>query len=312
MVPQWDFLNLLAESAATEKTFTLRMQTEVTGLIREGGRFAGVRYRQGGGAVAELRADLVVAADGRNSVARRAAGLDPKQYDCPFDAWWFRLSRPEAESDDKAQLTPRMRNRRFAVPLPRPGYYQVAYLAPKGVDLRAAGIEAFRANVVEVCPEFGDRVHELASMDDVKFLDVRLNLLPRWHADGLICIGDAAHAMSPVGGVGINLAVQDAVATARLLASPLRRGRPSAGDLARVRSRRLLPTVAVQGLQRVLHHAVMRPVMAGTRNGPPVPMIKLFERFPRLSYLPARLIGLGLRPEHAPAFARRAMERVER
>lgn len=181
----------------------------------------------------------------------------------------------------------------------------MAYLAPKGQDLRAEGIEAFRANVVSVCPEFADLVHELAEMDDVKFLDVRLNELPVWHRDGLLCIGDSAHAMAPVGGVGINLAVQDAVAAATLLAGPLKRGRPTPEDLAKVRARRLLPTKAVQGLQRVMHRVILRPVMAGKRNGPPAPMIALFSRFPRLSYVPARMLGLGVRPEHAPDFARR-------
>jgi 2-polyprenyl-6-methoxyphenol hydroxylase-like FAD-dependent oxidoreductase len=312
MVPQWDFLDLLADSAAKEKTFALRMETEMTGLIREGGRgsaVVGVRYKTAEGTEGELRADLVIAADGRWSLARREAGLKPKEYDCPFDVWWFRLSRHDDEGEGR--LTPRMRNCRFAVPLPRPGYFQIAYLAPKGADLRKQGIEAFRANVTEVCPEFADRVHELKTMDDVKFLDVRLNLLSEWHIDGLLCIGDAAHAMSPIGGVGINLAVQDAVAAAALLAQPLRRGRPTLADLATVRSRRLLPTMLVQGLQRILHRTVMRPVMAGKRNGPPLVMTKLFERFPPLSYFPARLLGLGLRPEHAPAFARRAMEPVE-
>lgn len=309
MVPQWDFLDLLADSAAKEKTFTLRMETEMTGLIREGGRVAGVRYKMAECTEGEIRADLVIAADGRWSLARREAGLAPKEYDCPFDVWWFRLSRHGAEGE--GTLTPRMRNRRFAVPLPRTGYFQIAYLAPKGADLRAEGIEAFRANVTEICPAFADRVHELETMDDVKFLDVRLNLLDQWHIDGLLCIGDAAHAMSPVGGVGINLAVQDAVAAATLLAQPLRRGRPTQADLAKIRSRRLLPTMLVQGLQRILHRAVMRPVMAGKRNGPPAAIIKLFARFPWLSYIPARLLGLGVRPEHAPAFARRPMERVE-
>jgi len=309
MVPQWDFLDLLADSAAKEKTFTLRMETEMTGLIREGGRVAGICYKTAEGTTGELRADLVIAADGRWSLARREAGLKPKEYDCPFDVWWFRLSRHDNEGH--GMLTPRMHNRRFAVPLPRTGYFQIAYLAPKGVDLRKEGIEAFRANVIEVCPEFADRVHELETMDDVKFLDVRLNLLGEWHVDGLLCIGDAAHAMSPVGGVGINLAVQDAVAAARLLAEPFHHGRPTRADLAKIRSRRLLPTMLVQGLQRILHRAVMRPVMAGKRNGPPTVMIKLFARFPRLSYIPARLLGLGFRPEYAPAFARRPMERIE-
>ena len=309
MVPQWDFLDLLAESARKEPTFTLRMETEMTGLVSERGRVAGITYETTAGETGEIRADLVIAADGRWSLARRESGLVPKEYDCPFDAWWFRISRNPGEAG--AMLTPKMHDRRFAVPLPRPDYWQVAYLGPKGEDMHAQGIEAFRENVRAICPEFGDRVHELETMDDVKFLDVRLNLLHKWHVDGLLCIGDAAHAMSPVGGVGINLAVQDAVAAATLLAEPLRRGKPAEADLAKVRSRRLLPTMLVQGLQRLLHKAVMRPVMAGKRNGPPAPMIKLFARFPRLSYFPARLLGLGFRPEHAPAFARRAMEAVE-
>ncbi|WP_328443681.1 FAD-dependent oxidoreductase [Amycolatopsis sp. NBC_00438] len=310
MVPQWDFLDLLAESARKEPTFVQRMETECTGLVREQGRVVGVTYRTAAGETGEIRSDLVIAADGRWSVARREAGLVPREYDCPFDVWWFRLTR--AEGDVDGVLLPKMRDRRFAVPLPRPGFFQVAYLGPKGDDLRQQGIEAFRENVARICPEFAGRVHELQTMDDVKFLDVRLNLLRRWHVDGLLCIGDAAHAMSPIGGVGINLAVQDAVAAATLLAEPLRRGRVSPADLAKVRSRRLLPTLLVQGLQRLLHRTVVRQVMAGKRNGPPAPMIKLFARFPRLSYVPARLLGLGLRPEHAPAYARRPMEPVRR
>jgi 2-polyprenyl-6-methoxyphenol hydroxylase-like FAD-dependent oxidoreductase len=303
MVPQWDLLNLLADAGRAEATFTLRMSTEVTGLIREKGVVRGVHLRSAGEEAAELRADLVIAADGRWSTCRQGVGLQPKEYPCPFDVWWFRLSRRPGEAE--GTLTPRMRERRFAVPLPREGYFQIAYLGPKGVDLRAAGIEAFRANVAAVVPEVADRVDELTSMDEVKMLDVRLNLLPVWHVDGLLCIGDAAHAMSPVGGVGINLAVQDAVATARLLAGPLRRGRPSPADLARVRARRLPAVVAIQGLQRMLHRVVMRPVMEGRLAGPPGPVVSLFRRVPQLSWLPARLIGLGLRPEHAPVFARR-------
>ncbi|MFJ1763387.1 FAD-dependent oxidoreductase [Amycolatopsis sp. NPDC088138] len=310
MVPQWDFLDLLAESARKEPTFVQRMETECTGLVRERGRVVGVTYRTAAGETGEIRADLVIAADGRWSVARREAGLVPREYDCPFDVWWFRLSREEGDVD--SMLLPQMRDRRFAIPLPRPDFFQIAYLGPKGDDLRKQGIEAFRENVREILPGFAGRVPELKTMDDVKFLDVRLNLLKKWHVDGLLCIGDAAHAMSPVGGVGINLAVQDAVAAATLLAEPLRRGRPREADLAKVRARRLLPTLLVQGLQRVLHGTVVRQVMAGRRNGPPAAMIKLFARFPRLSYVPARLLGLGLRPEHAPAFARRAMEPASR
>lgn len=239
----------------------------MTGLLRSGRQVTGIRYRTANGTEGELKANLVIAADGRWSLARRSAGLTPHEYYTPFDAWWFRISRKPEERE--ATLMPRMRNRRFAVPLPRKGYYQIAYLTPKGKDLNDAGIESFRRDVTEVCPEFADRVHELRSMDDVKFLNVRLNRLRRrWHVDGLLCIGDAAHAMSPVGGVGINLAVQDAVATARLLADPLLRGKPTEKDLAAVRRRRLLPTIAVQGLQRLLHRRVMGPVMTGHADGP--------------------------------------------
>ncbi|WP_033292005.1 FAD-dependent oxidoreductase [Amycolatopsis jejuensis] len=306
MVPQWDFLDLLAESALKEPTFTLRLETEMTGLIRSGRRVTGIRYRTPDGTEGELTANLVIAADGRWSLARRSAGLTPHEYYTPFDTWWFRISRTADESD--GMLTPRMRNHRFAVPLPRKGYYQVAYLAAKGNNLTATGIEEFRRGVVEVCPEFADRVHELKSMDDVKHLDVRLNRLRRWHVDGMLCIGDAAHAMSPIGGVGINLAVQDAVAAARLLAAPLLRGKPTVKELAAIRRRRLVPTVAVQGLQRLLHRRVIGPVMSGRADGPPTQLIALFQRFPKLSYLPTFLLGVGIRRESAPQFARRPME----
>ncbi|MFF0145645.1 2-polyprenyl-6-methoxyphenol hydroxylase-like FAD-dependent oxidoreductase [Amycolatopsis sulphurea] len=306
MVPQWDFLDLLAEAAQKEPTFTLRLETEMTGLLRADRRVSGVRYCTAGGTEGTLEADLVIAADGRWSLARESAGLEPHEYDTPFDAWWFRISRHENEPG--GMLVPRIHNRRFAIPLPRKGYHQIAYLAPKGEDLRAAGIESFRESVADLCPEFADRTHELKSMDDVKFLDVRLNRLHRWHVDGLLCIGDAAHAMSPVGGVGINLAVQDAVGAATLLAESLLHGQPTPKELAAVRSRRLLPTIAVQTLQRLLHREVMRPVMAGERNQPPPAMVRLFTLFPRLSAIPAHLLGVGFRPEMAPPFARRPME----
>jgi 2-polyprenyl-6-methoxyphenol hydroxylase-like FAD-dependent oxidoreductase len=307
MVPQWDLLDLLADAGRAEPAFHLRMNTEVTGLLKESGRIAGVRYRTEDGTEGELRADLTVGADGRTSVLRREAGLRPKEFGVPFDAWWFRLPR---EEDDDATLRPQMRDSRFGVALPREGYFQIAYLVRKGTDeqLRAEGIEKFREGVADLFPTMADRVGALKSMDDVKFLDVKLNRLPRWYVDGLLCIGDAAHAMSPVGGVGINLAIQDAVATAHLLAGPLRRGRPAKSDLARVQARRWLPTVLVQGLQRIMHSKVMRPVMEGERNGPPKAMIKLMDGAPRLSIVPAYLIGVGFRPEHAPEFARRATE----
>jgi 2-polyprenyl-6-methoxyphenol hydroxylase-like FAD-dependent oxidoreductase len=195
---------------------------------------------------------------------------------------------------------------RFAVLIPRPGFYQIAYIGRKGIDaeLRARGLDAFRRDVAQLIPFLADRVDRLESMDDVKHLDVRLNRLDRWHLDGLVCIGDAAHAMSPVGGVGINLAVQDAVAAATVLAEPLLGNRVTELDLARVRSRRLLPTVLVQIMQRLMHRLVVAPIIEGDRMGPPAAALALIGRFPQLSYLPAYLIGVGFRPEHAPPFAR--------
>jgi 2-polyprenyl-6-methoxyphenol hydroxylase-like FAD-dependent oxidoreductase len=305
MVPQWDLLNLLAEAGGQGPSFTLRMRTEVTGLVRESGRVQGVRYRTADGGTGEIRADLTVACDGRWSIARRQADLVPKDFPVPIDAWWFRL--PRKPDDNPSALMPHAGRGRFAVVIPRPDFYQVAYIARKGTDpqLRARGIEQFRQDIAELIPWLADRVDALTSMDDVKHLDVRLNRLDRWHVDGLLCIGDAAHAMSPVGGVGINLAVQDAVAAATLLAGSLRRGMVTPATLAKVRSRRLLPTILVQSLQRLMHRVVVVPIIDGRRTGPPKPALALLRHVPQASYVPAYLIGVGLHPEHAPAFARR-------
>jgi len=308
MVPQWDLLNLLADAARAEPSFTLRMRTEATELIRETGRVQGVRYRTEDGTTGELRAELIVACDGRGSIAHRQPDLPLKEFRVPIDAWWFRL--PRLPDDRPAALTPRAARGRFAVVIPRTDFLQIAYVGKKGTDaeLRAGGIESFRQDIAELMPEFRDRADALASMDEVKHLDVRVNRLTRWHAPGLLCIGDAAHAMSPVGGVGINLAVQDAVAAATLLAEPLRRGEVSPSDLAAVRARRLLPTVLVQSLQRLLHRGVVGPIVEGRRMGPPAPVLALIRRVPQLSVLPAYLIGIGLRPGHAPGYARRPAE----
>lgn len=305
MVPQWDLLDLLAETAAQEPSFTLRMQTEVTELLRRQGRVHGVRYRNADGATGELEADLTVACDGRTSLARSEVELPLTEYPCPIDAWWLRL--PRRPDEDASALEPRMGRGRFAIVIPREGYFQIAYIAPKGSDpaLRARGLAAFRTDVAELIPMLADRVDTITTLDEVKLLDVRLNRLDRWHVDGLLCIGDAAHAMSPVGGVGINLAIQDAVAAATLLAVPLRGRRLRTADLARVRRRRLLPTIMVQGLQRLMHHGVIEPILAGHRAGPPAPIRRLVSALPALSVVPAYLIGVGLRPERAPAYARR-------
>jgi 2-polyprenyl-6-methoxyphenol hydroxylase-like FAD-dependent oxidoreductase len=305
MVPQWDLLNLLACAGREEPSFTLRMRSEVTELINEAGRVQGVRYRTDDGFSGEIRAELTVACDGRWSIAHRQTALRPKELPVQIDAWWLQLpSRPD---DKPSSLTPEAARGRYALVIPRGDYLQIAYFGEKGTDrqLRAEGIQRFRDNIAELIPWCADRVNALESMDDVKHLDVRLNRLNRWHLDGLLCIGDAAHAMSPVGGVGINLAIQDAVAAATLLAEPLQRGAVTPSTLATVRDRRLVPTILVQLLQRLMHRSLVQPILDGRSSGPPKAFVGLLRRVPRTSFVPAYLIGIGLRPEHAPDFARR-------
>jgi len=301
MVPQWDLLTMLAEAAQAEPTFTLRMSTEVTGLLREGDRVVGVRYR-GPDGEGELTADLTVACDGRTSTVRRESGLPVREWPVPFDVWWFRLPR---DADAEYSLVPRIEPGRVLIMIPREGYFQIAYLIPKGSDerLRARGLEVLRDEVAALVPEAN--ASHLSSWDDVKLLDVKLNRLKRWHTDGLLCIGDAAHAMSPMGGVGINIAVQDAVGAATLLAEPLRRRHLSNADLAAVRRRRLPAAAITQGLQRIMHRRLVVPVFAGADGKPPAVFVALLQKLPWLTAIPARVIGVGVRPERAPAYARR-------
>ncbi|MER7668022.1 FAD-dependent oxidoreductase [Kitasatospora sp. NPDC096128] len=307
MMPQWDLLNFLVEEAQREPSFTVRMNTEATGLLRENGRVVGVRYRTRDGEEGELRAELTVAADGRHSTLRREAGLVPKEYPVPFDTWWFRLPRHAHEQAGQPSLIPAFGDREMVLSLPRDDYFQIAYFKPKGSDpqLRAEGVDRFRARIAGLLPQYADRVDRLTGMDEVHLLDVKLNRLDRWYVDGLLLIGDAAHAMSPAGGVGINLAIQDAVAAAALLAEPLRRGRPTVAALARVQQRRWWPTVVMQRLQRVLHGIMFVPVLTGRRSGPPTAFVTLTRRVPAVRTGISRLLALGPRPEHAPAFARR-------
>jgi len=302
MVPQWDLLDLIADAGKTEPTFSVRMRHDVTGLLREGGRVTGVRYTSPDGD-GELRADLVVGCDGRTSVVRRDAGLPIREYPVPFDVWWFRMPR-----DHQAQfsLIPRTKPGRALIMIPREGYFQIAYLIPKGSDaeLRARGLDAFHAELAELIPE--SSAEAITSWDDVKMLDVKLDRLRRWHSDGVLCIGDAAHAMSPVGGVGINLAIADAVAAAGLLAQPLRTGQVTDKAFASVRRRRIVPTVATQTVQRILHRVLLAAVLQGREAArPPAALLKLLERFPQLTVIPAYLVGVGLLPQSAPEFARR-------
>lgn len=307
LVPQWDLLDLLAEAGKDEPTFTLRMKTEVTGLLHDGDgdAIAGVRYL-GPDGPGELRADLTVGCDGRTSTVRREAGLAAREYPVPFDVGWFRL---DSKADMKYQLTPRTSPTLTLLLIPREGYFQAGCFLPKGgeQELHARGIDTFRSEVAALVPEAS--VADLTSWDDIKVLDVRVNRLRRWYQKGLLCIGDAAHAMSPAGGVGINLAIADAVATARLLAGPLLNHHLTTDDLAAVQKRRALPAAVTQTVQQLAGRALIPIVLRGDIKPPP-PIVanaaaRLFGLIPSLAVIPAYAIGVGLRPEHAPDFARR-------
>ncbi|MGW4824898.1 FAD-dependent oxidoreductase [Streptomyces sp. NPDC004227] len=262
MVPQWDLLDLLVDEARREPSFDVRMNTEATSFLIERGRVTGVRYRTSDGRTGELRAALTVACDGRSSLARSRPELGLRRFDCPMDAWWFRLPRHEG---DPSGLVGGAGDRFLTAMIDRGSYWQCAALIPKGTDAerRAAGLDRFLADFAAAVPWAADRTHTLRSWDEVKLLDVRLDRLRRWHRPGLLCIGDAAHAMSPVFGIGINLAVEDAVAAARHLVGPLRRGTVGLRDVRAVQRRRRPTTVVTQALQRAAHAGVIAPVLRG-------------------------------------------------
>jgi 2-polyprenyl-6-methoxyphenol hydroxylase-like FAD-dependent oxidoreductase len=312
MMPQWDFLNFLARAAAEEPTFTLRMEYTATSLMFDGGRVSGVRYRTKTGTEGAIRADLVVATDGRHSVLRQAAGLVPKEFPVPFDTWWFKLPRYPSEQGEVAGIVPSFKGQEAMIALFRDDYYQMGYLGPKGADarIRSEGVERFRERVGALRPDLADRLDAIRSLDDLHWLDVRLNRLRRWYVDGMLCIGDAAHAMSPAGGVGINLAIQDAVAAAARLAPALLRGQVGRKELESVQRRRRMPTVVIQTVQRIMHRVVFVPLFTGRRSGAPAFLPYIARRVPAVRKVMPRLIAFGPRPEHAPGFARRQEPRA--
>jgi 2-polyprenyl-6-methoxyphenol hydroxylase-like FAD-dependent oxidoreductase len=294
LMPQWEFLDFISSAARAYPGFSLQMNCEAKGVLSEGGRITGVITADG----QELRAKLVIAADGRRSVLREAAALPLQDLGAPMDVFWFRVPKPrEAVNRTTGVFMPG----RIIALIDRGDYWQCAFVFAKGSaeTIRARGIAAFRADVIAVAPMLGSAIEAVASWDDVKLLTVALDRLTRWHRPGLLAIGDAAHAMSPVGGVGINLAVQDAVAAANILAGPMARGEDVDGLLARVQARRLLPTRLIQGMQRAIQTQVIGRLLAG---GPPItrpPLIlRLLQRFPLLQRIPAWIVGLGFRREH--------------
>ena len=297
IVPQWDFLNFLSSDGARFPGFRLRMEHEVTGLIEEGGEIRGVTGLSPSGAF-EVRALLTVAADGRHSTVRERSSLLVHDLGAPIDVLWMRLTR---KPDDPEFALGRIAAHKFMVTINRGDYWQCAFVIAKGAfeEIKSRGLPAFRQGIIEVAPFLGDRVHELTNWDCIKLLSVAVDRLVTWHAPGLLCIGDAAHAMSPVGGVGINLAVQDAVAAANLLAEPLRAGRATAVDLERVQRRREFPAKVTQRVQVFAHTHVVFPYLRGEISLERLPLAaRLLNRFAFLRRLIARGGGVGIRPEH--------------
>jgi 2-polyprenyl-6-methoxyphenol hydroxylase-like FAD-dependent oxidoreductase len=295
LVPQWDFLDFIADHARQYPTFKLIMQAEVVDVIREGGRIVGVKARTPDGDL-EVRAELTIGADGRGSIVRNKAGLETEKFGAPMDVLWFRLSRKDSDGE---QTLGRIVDGKMMVMLNRGDYWQCGYLIRKDEfeNIKARGVEQFRKDVASVAPFVVDRVSQLSDWEPIKLLTVRIDRLVKWYQPGLLCIGDAAHAMSPIGGVGINLAIQDAVATANILWERLSRNTVSIADLERVQLRREFPTRMTQRLQIILQNNVIHRVLGNPDFHLPSVM-KLFNRWPFLRRIPARIVGIGFRAEH--------------
>ena len=296
LMPQWDFLDFLADHGRSYPNFRLLMRTEATDLISDGDRVTGMRARTPDGEI-EIHAALVVGCDGRQSTVRDRAGLSSEDVGAPIDVLWFRLSRRD---DDTEETGGHLEAGKMMVMLNRGDYWQCAYVIPKG-GIEAVKREwpaAFRDRVVELSPWMAGRIGELKSFDDVKLLTVKIDCLRQWHRPGLLCIGDAAHAMSPVGGVGVNLAVQDAVAAANILVEPLRVGTVTNEHLAAVQTRREFPMKIIQRIQVVVQNRLLSPALSSRDRPKPPLALKLIQWLPFLRRIPARLLGLGVRPEH--------------
>jgi len=304
LMPQWDFLNFIAQQGARYRGFKLRMQVEATGLIEQAGRVIGLTAITPEGPI-EVRADLIVGADGRASIVREKAGMVVQELGAPMDVLWFRLSRATSDPDDTLGYFDRGQ---IFIRINRGEHWQCGYVIAKGslAQIHAEGLDAFRRAIATLMPFAENRVREIADWDAVKLLTVRVDRLLRWDRPGLLCIGDAAHAMSPVGGVGINLAVQDAVAAANVLAAPLRAGRLTRDDLHRVQRRRDFPTRVTQRMQIMAQSRIISRVLAGPQRFQPPLFLRLLNRFAFLRRIPARVLGLGIRPEHVRT---QAMER---
>ena len=295
-MPQWEFLNFIAEQAKQFSTFKLRMTAEATDLIEESGRIVGVKAKTPEGEL-HVRAQLVVGADGRGSITRQRAGFEVIDAAAPMDVLWLRMSRKES---DPGQTLGRIDTGVIFIMLNREDYWQCGFVIPKGKleELRTEGLDAFRQRVIKVAPFMADRLDEIKSWDDVKLLTVKVDRLTKWHREGLLCIGDAAHAMSPIGGVGINLAIQDAIATANALWKPLSEGTCGETDLQKVQERRLYPTRMTQRLQIFLQKNFVQKALESDKPMSLPLAMRLFKTVPRLRGIPAQVLGVGFRPEH--------------
>ena len=295
-MPQWDFLDFLAEHGKRYPGFHVKMETEVTDLVQSDDRVVGVRAKTRDGTL-EVRADLIAGTDGRHSTVREKAGLEVIDLGAPMDVLWMRISR---QPSDPAQSLGRIDDGRIMIMLDRGEYWQCAFIIRKGSfgELQKRGLESFREEIATLAPFLRDRIGEITDWNKISLLTVAVDRLRKWYRPGLVCVGDAAHAMSPIGGVGINLAIQDAVASANILTAPLIRGSVGTDDLEAIQRRRMFPTRITQGMQVFMQNHFISKVL-GSRGRVQLPtMLKAMQRWPSLQRIPARVIGIGFRPEH--------------